>query len=322
MVLLQNKIIYMPGLPPNARREKISDYKNQCSGIEWREESITSLDGTKISLCVARVNKLEVCEGKMVYILYFQGNASSIPPRLPFLSPILHMLGQRSSHPLVRYTMVCCSYRGYWTSKGRPSEKGIAMDAEASLEWIKDDFPRQGGKVDEPVPIVIWGQSIGAGVATNLAAQARLFRPFEIPNSRTTLCLQTMILETPFISTKYMLETLYPQKWLPYRYLWPFLWNHLDSHWSLGQMRKALQDLELKAPSVVILEAGKDELVPKEHGNVLERRCQNLGVNVKKVTVGGALHTEITAKPKGRRAIVEAIENSTRLHGSRDISIQ
>ncbi|CZT46772.1 uncharacterized protein RSE6_07260 [Rhynchosporium secalis] len=76
-------------------------------------------------------------------------------------------------------------------------------------------------------------------------------------------------------------------------------------------MRKALQDLELKAPSVVILEAGKDELVPKEHGNVLERRCQNLGVNVKKVTVGGALHTEITAKPKGRRAIVEAIENST-----------
>ncbi|CZT46773.1 uncharacterized protein RSE6_07261 [Rhynchosporium secalis] len=179
MVLFQNKIIYMPGLPPNARREKISDYKNQCSGIEWREESITSFDGTKISLCVASVNKLEVCEGKMVYILYFQGNASSIPPRLPFLSPILHMLGQRSSHPLVRYTMVCCSYRGYWTSKGRPSEKGIAMDAEASLEWIKDDFPRQGGKVDEPVPIVIWGQSICAGVATNLAAQARLFRPFE-----------------------------------------------------------------------------------------------------------------------------------------------
>jgi hypothetical protein len=37
MVVFQNKIIYMPGLPPNARRERIEDYKNQCGGIEWRE---------------------------------------------------------------------------------------------------------------------------------------------------------------------------------------------------------------------------------------------------------------------------------------------
>ena len=68
------------------------------------------------------------------------GNASSIPPRLPFLSPVLRML--RDSHQetgLVRFTMVCCSYRGYWTSQGRPSEKGIAKDAAAALEWIKKD---------------------------------------------------------------------------------------------------------------------------------------------------------------------------------------
>jgi uncharacterized protein len=39
MVVFQNKIIYMPGLPPNARRERIEDYKNQCGGIQWREVS-------------------------------------------------------------------------------------------------------------------------------------------------------------------------------------------------------------------------------------------------------------------------------------------
>jgi hypothetical protein len=29
MIVFQNKIIYMPGLPPNARKETIADYKNQ-----------------------------------------------------------------------------------------------------------------------------------------------------------------------------------------------------------------------------------------------------------------------------------------------------
>lgn len=78
MVIFQNKIIYMPGLPPNARREKIEDYKNQCGGIVWREEKIKSLDGTPISLCVASVeNSVNTSSVspvlRTVYILYFQG---------------------------------------------------------------------------------------------------------------------------------------------------------------------------------------------------------------------------------------------------------
>lgn len=72
MVIFQNKIIYMPGLPPNARRETIADYRNQCGGIEWREERTTSSDGTQISLCVASV-KTGLNPTRVVYILYFQG---------------------------------------------------------------------------------------------------------------------------------------------------------------------------------------------------------------------------------------------------------
>jgi hypothetical protein len=75
MVVFQNKIIYMPSLPPNARRERIQDYKSQCGGIEWREERIRSEDGTRISLGVASVtNGVKMSESmKTVYILYFQG---------------------------------------------------------------------------------------------------------------------------------------------------------------------------------------------------------------------------------------------------------
>jgi len=75
MILFQNKIIYMPGLPPNARSETISEYMSQCAGIEWREERIRSLDGTRISLCLAGVETGTVGSQKSsrIYILYFQG---------------------------------------------------------------------------------------------------------------------------------------------------------------------------------------------------------------------------------------------------------
>jgi len=76
MVLFQNKIIYMPSLPPNARWETIANYQSQCSGISWREERIRSGDGTRISLCVASVESSSAPVLRKVYILYFQGHFS------------------------------------------------------------------------------------------------------------------------------------------------------------------------------------------------------------------------------------------------------
>lgn len=79
MVVFQNKIIYMPGLPPNARSETIADYESQCGGIEWKEEKTSSADGTRISLCVARVDNGIASEAsERVYVLYFQGHSSSL----------------------------------------------------------------------------------------------------------------------------------------------------------------------------------------------------------------------------------------------------
>lgn len=324
MVVFQNKIIYMPGLPPNARRENVADYKNQCSGIQWQEERIKSADGTRISLCVASVvNGSDVWQPmKTVYILYFQGhfpssvfvfgssyvagNTSSIPPRLPFLSPMLRILRDSPSDARpVRYVMVCCSYRGYWTSRGRPSEKGIGLDSVAALKWIKGDHDGRDANAENkvsPVPVIIWGQSIGAGVATNLAAQ----------HSSEGLALKTLILETPFLSVRAMLETLYPQKWLPYRHLWPFLRNHLDSWKALGEVRNMAEKSGIKAPNVLNLEAGKDELVPNSHGDMLERRCVDLGLDVTKKVIGGALHTEVMVRPEGRVSIVDAVQKVAR----------
>ncbi len=228
-------------------------------------------------------------------------NGSSLPPRLPYLSDVLKPLSKSSDVGKsfsARYTILALSYRGFWSSQGRPSQRGIEQDAAAAIDWTIGTYGSNG----EHIKMVLWGQSIGAGVATTAAARYPSSRRPRIPG----LAISGLILETPFTSVKDMLTTLYPQKWLPYRYLWPFLWNWWDSKQalhSLGQSR-ARESL-----SVLILQAGKDELVPTKHGMELEDLCKRNGIGVQRKEIAGALHTEVMARAQGRRAVVSFLED-------------
>lgn len=81
MVLFQDKIIYMPSLPPNARLEKLEDYAKACAPVKWEEERIRSLDGTRISLAIGRLTtatesekpRIQQASRKHVVIAYLQG---------------------------------------------------------------------------------------------------------------------------------------------------------------------------------------------------------------------------------------------------------
>lgn len=190
--------------------------------------------------------------------------------------------------------MVCLSYRGYWTSHDRPSESGIDQDAEAALRWIRHQHSEQHSQLNvSPRPVVIlYGSSIGCGFATNLAAKSQ------------ALLVNGLVLETPFTSTRDMLKALYPQKWLPYQYLWPFLRSHLDSWTNLGTIARAYGS---KAPLVHIVEAGKDELVPAALGEQLYRRCIDLGLSVERAKISGALHNDTIVRPQGKAVIKQAI---------------
>ncbi|KAL7945109.1 Alpha/Beta hydrolase protein [Trichoderma barbatum] len=298
LVLFQNAIIYNPFLPPNARSMKISEFSRQCGGIEWREDRIKSLDGTEIALCISEISCADERRGSRkgpktpVYILYFQGNASSLPPRLPDISGILRQL-KAETEGQVHYTIVCLSYRGYWTSHDRPSEKGIDLDSEAALRWISQ-LHRDKYKEAQAEPVtILWGQSIGCGFATNLAAKTQ---------DDVNLPINALVLETPFTNTRAMLTALYPQKWLPYRHLWPFLRNHLDSWANLG-----LIAAKGPKPGVYIVEAGKDELVPSDHGDILYRRCQDVQLFAELHTVRGALHNDVMVRRQGKHTIAQSI---------------
>lgn len=302
MVLFQDKIIYMPSMPPFARSERMDDYTAMCKPVAWEERHIKSLDGTKISLCIGRLHETARTreeEGmKEVVICYFQGNGSSLPPRLPILSNVLKSVEARTAGGdiPIRYTVLALSYRGYWTSSGRASQSGIELDAQALLSNVSTNLRSPGDQIE----VILWGQSIGSGVATTAAAKY-------IQHDNTVPKISALVLETPFTSVKSMLIALYPQKWLPYRYLWPFLWNRWDSEAAFRQIASSGS-----MPKVLILPATRDEVVPSEEADKLEKLCDDLKFDFERRNVEGALHNEATVRRDGQEAIAKFIADVAR----------
>ena len=56
-------------------------------------------------------------------------------------------------------------YRGYGASTGTPDEKGLMIDAQTGLDWIRTSTETKDNK------IVVYGQSIGGAVAIQLVAK-------------------------------------------------------------------------------------------------------------------------------------------------------
>lgn len=139
--------------------------------------------------------------------------------------------------------------------------------------------------------------------------------------------LDGVLLETPFTSVRDMLRELYPQKWLPYRYLGGFLWNHWNSMeglrrvgvcaWgpSLGDpsatplYKPGRKGNAMRLPKVLILSAEKDELVPAGHALELESLCRKLSMDVKRVVVKDALHSNVISKCTGKAAVIAFIKD-------------
>ncbi|KAG8629848.1 hypothetical protein KVT40_001467 [Elsinoe batatas] len=290
LVLFQNKIIYMPSLPPYSRSEKLEDYQSMCGKVRWGEDSIMSNDGHRLAIAVGEIGQVIDHNAKSsIVILYFQGNGSSTPPRLPLLSRVA-----TSIHDAIQRDVIICalSYRGYWKSTGSPSQPGIEIDAQTFLTWAADTYRAS--------QVVVWGQSIGAGVASTALAK----HVSEL-NSGQSINVKALILETPFVNIRRMLVELYSQKWLPYRYLWPFL----RSHWDSEQALRRIGSTGKQVPPILLLPAADDEVVPRHDAAYLEKLCRDLGLTVSTVSVPAALHHQASEKPQGRKAITEFIKS-------------
>ena len=108
-------------------------------------------------------------------VLVFNGNAGNKAHRLPLARDLV----ERGMEVLL------FDYRGYGETEGSPSEDGLLLDAEAVAEIA----------FGSDLPVVYFGESLGAGVATGLA----LRHPPD-----------TLVLRSPFTSLVDMARVHYP----------------------------------------------------------------------------------------------------------------
>src|SRR6266478_10044910 len=86
-------------------------------------------------------------------VAYFHGNGEDLADSIPMIS-LLRSLGMG---------VLAVEYPGYGVAGGSPSERGAYAAAESALLWLRSD--RQIG----PERVVLLGQSLGTGVASEMA---------------------------------------------------------------------------------------------------------------------------------------------------------
>lgn len=159
-------------------------------------------------------------EGRPV-VLYFQGNGGG-----------LNLRSQRFRRiTTTGLGLLALSYRGYGGSTGRPTEEGLLRDAAAAYDFAAARYP--------PERIVVWGESLGTGVAVALASEKPVAR---------------VLLESPFTSAVDVAAAVY--FFIPVRLL------------MLDQFRSDLRIKKVSAP-VLIVHGDRDITVPIRFGERL-----------------------------------------------------
>src|SRR5262245_46618727 len=173
LMLLENRLVFHP--------TSAGSHWLQPDPVPAQDVELTSRDGTRIHAwwCPR--------PGSEGAVLYCHGNAGNLSFRRGALAEWLHHFGE---------SVLIFDYPGLGRSAGSPTEDGCYAAAEAAFDWLT------GSQGVAPERVVLYGKSLGGGVAVELA----LRRPH-----------RALVLANTFTSLPDMAQKLYP--WLPARWL-------------------------------------------------------------------------------------------------------
>jgi len=165
---------------------------------------------------------------KFKTVVFFHGNAGNLLNRV-------HKINELNKLDI---NILLTSWRGFSGNKGKPSEKNLYYDAQQIIDWLKV----QG--LDNK-DIVLYGESLGTGVATELASKNNF---------------GGIILESPFTSMVDTAKIYYP--YLPVNFL---LKDRYDSKSKIN---------DIKTP-ILIMHGKMDNIVPQQMGLELFEKANN-----------------------------------------------
>jgi uncharacterized protein len=180
MMFLETRLVYP--IPP------LSWGNWHPTTFKYEDVNFASTDGTKLhGWFVAHPDPVRA-------ILYCHGNGEDVAADGPFAADLSKAL---------QASVFVFDYRGYGTSEGVPNEAGCIADGCAAQEWLATKMQIEKSRV------IVWGRSLGSGVAVALAAQNGA---------------RALILESSFTSMPDIAALHYP--WLPVRWI---MKNRYDS---------------------------------------------------------------------------------------------
>ena len=197
----QRNLLYHP---------KENNYAGDTIEFEYKEEFIEVEQNIKIKSWFIEKNLK-----KSKTIIFFHGNAGDLSNRI-------HKLNKLNN---LNSNVLLISWRGFSNNPGNPTEKNLYQDAMKSIEWLNS-------KGINNKDIILYGESLGTGVATELA-QSNSFHG--------------IILESPFTSIADAAKIYYP--YLPVNLLLK------DRYDTIKKIKN------IKIP-VLIMHGKKDNIVP------------------------------------------------------------
>lgn len=184
---------------------------------------LTSADGNKIHAWWCPVD-----DARCV-VHYSHGNGGNLSHRADAI---------RDWQDVAKASVLIYDYPGYGRSSGSPSETGCVAAGQAAYNWLRDV------RNVSPGQIVLYGKSLGGGVATELAMH----------NDHRLL-----VLFCPFTSIPDMAQSLFP--FLPARYLVRTRFDNLSK-------------LSTHAGPVLIGHGTNDGVIPHDHSERLHAACR------------------------------------------------
>jgi fermentation-respiration switch protein FrsA (DUF1100 family) len=160
-------------------------------------------------------------------LLFFMGDTGSLADRAGDFAPYLEK----------GYGAFLLGYRGFGGNPGMPSEKGLYMDARAAVAWL-------GEKGYGPHKIVLYGHSLGTGIAVQMALEYDAYAV--VLEAPYTTLPDTVTMNTPLLKANWFMKDRY------------------DNMKKIARIHLPL----------LILQGTQDEIIPVAQGKALYKAAQ------------------------------------------------
>ena len=147
--------------------QKVMSYSPADYRLEWRDVNLNTPDGQLLHGWF-----FSAAQGNPV-ILFCHGNAGNISHRLDYIQRLVGM----------EFNVFIFDYRGYGRSSGKPSEKGLYIDALCAYDYLANN------EKIKPEDIILLGRSLGAAAAIETA---------------TKRDARSLVVESGFLSVRHM----------------------------------------------------------------------------------------------------------------------